>query len=315
MKLSLPLKLGIFVLVLFALVIATCLLWTPVKIRYYTAKLKSDDLKGCAASVDVMTNMEEKGRQILIENFPDGEKAALLLLKCWNSIDMEINDDEVNNRIVSRFFKEDFQLIEGRYSALHLAIFRRHEKLARLLIYRGASLNGHALFRWRWIDRSDASVVREEVKTLNIGTPLHAAAMTGSKNLIQLLLEKGLDVNLRTRRGRIPLHWAAASGSKDVAALLITKGASVNKKTMYGHTPLHYSAKYGGDKATTELLLKNNADVNVIGAGDATPLDWAVEVKHQEIASLLRSHGAKTGEELRRSTEYQVPSTEKKDRK
>ncbi len=42
---KLYLKLGIFVLVLFALVIATCLLWTPVKVRYYTSKLHSGDIK------------------------------------------------------------------------------------------------------------------------------------------------------------------------------------------------------------------------------------------------------------------------------
>ena len=30
-----------------------------------------------------------------------------------------------------------------------------------------------------------------------------------------------------------------------------------------------------------------------------TPLDWAIQDKHTEIADLLRKHGAKTGEELK----------------
>ena len=39
MKLTLPLKLGILVTVLFAVVVGVCLSWTPLKIKYYTAKL------------------------------------------------------------------------------------------------------------------------------------------------------------------------------------------------------------------------------------------------------------------------------------
>jgi glucose-6-phosphate dehydrogenase assembly protein OpcA len=42
MKLSLPVKLGIFVVLLFAAVIATCLLWTPLRVRYYVGKLRSE---------------------------------------------------------------------------------------------------------------------------------------------------------------------------------------------------------------------------------------------------------------------------------
>jgi hypothetical protein len=45
MKSSLPLKLAIFVLILFALVVTAMLLWKPVKVRYYTSRLQSDKIK------------------------------------------------------------------------------------------------------------------------------------------------------------------------------------------------------------------------------------------------------------------------------
>ena len=45
MKLSLPVKLGIAVLALFGLVILGMFLWRPVKVRYYTSKLHSEDIK------------------------------------------------------------------------------------------------------------------------------------------------------------------------------------------------------------------------------------------------------------------------------
>ncbi len=42
---KLPLKLAIFVLILFALVVTAMLLWKPVKVKYYTSKLQSDNIK------------------------------------------------------------------------------------------------------------------------------------------------------------------------------------------------------------------------------------------------------------------------------
>jgi hypothetical protein len=40
-KLSLPIKLGIFVVLVFSVVIAVCLLWTPVRIKWYEQKMKT----------------------------------------------------------------------------------------------------------------------------------------------------------------------------------------------------------------------------------------------------------------------------------
>ena len=52
-------------------------------------------------------------------------------------------------------------------------------------------------------------------------------------------------MNAKDNRGRTPLHWAAIEGHKEVAELLIAKGADVNPNTsnVYdfsydGRTPL-----------------------------------------------------------------------------
>jgi ankyrin repeat protein len=47
-----------------------------------------------------------------------------------------------------------------------------------------------------------------------------------------------------------------------------------------------------------KLLIVKNADVNAKDVEGQTPLDWAEEEKHKEIADLLRKHGGKTYEEL-----------------
>ena len=84
-------------------------------------------------------------------------------------------------------------------------------------------------------------------------------------------------------------------GHKEVVELLIAKGADVNAKDMFGKTPLHHAAGYGR-KEIVELLIAKGADVNAKGKYGITPLDLA---DNKEIAALLRKHGGKTGAELK----------------
>ena len=91
-----------------------------------------------------------------------------------------------------------------------------------------------------------------------------------------------------------PLHYAALKGQKEIAELLIAKGADVNAKYDRGWTPLLWAAREG-HKEIAELLIAKGADVNAKDDGGATPLDLAFG----ETADILRKHGGKTGEELK----------------
>ncbi len=100
-------------------------------------------------------------------------------------------------------------------------------------------------------------------------TPLHYAAGWGHKEIVELLIAEGADVNAMNGAGQTPLHFAAQEGQKEIVELLIAKGADVNAKTNNGTTPL--------DRAT----MPNS------------PFDTT------ETVNLLRKHGGKTGAELK----------------
>jgi ankyrin repeat protein len=143
----------------------------------------------------------------------------------------------------------------------------------------------------RWIDFRSGFRLRR-----NGETPLHDAA---TKEVAELLISKGADVNAKNNDGVTPLHYAARYGRKEVAELLIAKGAEVNAKSdttgrlfSQEQTPLHYAAN-GGQKEIVELLIAAGADVNAKGRGFfQTPLQFAANKGHKEIAELLVAGGA-----------------------
>ncbi|CAG2210990.1 unnamed protein product [Mytilus edulis] len=126
-------------------------------------------------------------------------------------------------------------------------------------------------------------------------TPFHDACSKGNINIVELLLKDEAAVNLPDRTGRTPLYIACQQKCKDVVELLLKHGIEVDKaaqdESQEGWTPLHVSAS-SGDTCITDLLLKNNATVNVEDRNGHTPLYYATQQKCDAIIELLSVHGA-----------------------
>ena len=134
------------------------------------------------------------------------------------------------------------------------------------------------------------------VKSRSGYTPLHSAAVGGSKEIAELLITEGSDVNAEDSRGSTPLHAAVANRHTEIAELLIANGADVNASVENGKTPLHYAI---GREKIAELLMAKGANVNAKNRYGDTPLDQAIKYNHTKTADLLRKHGGKTSEELK----------------
>ena len=118
------------------------------------------------------------------------------------------------------------------------------------------------------------------------------AAGRGDIQAVKQQLAVGADANAKSDA----LIHAATFGQKEVAELLIDSGADVNVKDAIGQTPLHGAAVWG-HKEVAEQLISKGADVNAKLKGGETPLD--LTSLHPETADLLRKHGAKTAKELK----------------
>ena len=131
------------------------------------------------------------------------------------------------------------------------------------------------------------------------GVDIDQAAKDGNIVFVRRGLSKGADVNAVNSDGFTVLHLAVANNHKNIVELLVAKGADINANTRdNGFTPLHLAAGFG-HKEIAQLLIAAGADLNVKNKVGYTPLDWAISNDHTETIDLLRKHGGKTGAELK----------------
>ncbi|XP_071249905.1 caskin-2-like isoform X1 [Salvelinus alpinus] len=117
---------------------------------------------------------------------------------------------------------------------------------------------------------------------------LHHAALTGTTELLSLLLEAHATVDIKDTNGMRPLHYAAWQGKADSVLLLLRAGASVNTPSQDGQIPLHLSAQYGHYQVS-EMLLQHQSNPCLLNKANKTPLDLACEFGRLKVAQLLLS--------------------------
>ncbi len=116
--------------------------------------------------------------------------------------------------------------------------------------------------------------------------PLHLAAECGHREIVELLLDRGADINARANYNRTALHLAAERGHREIVELLLDRGADINIRTNYNRTALHIAALWG-NREIAELLLDRGADIKIRDDDNLTALNLAIWKDNREITELL----------------------------
>ncbi|KAI0193916.1 hypothetical protein EV127DRAFT_360238 [Xylaria flabelliformis] len=191
----------------------------------------------------------------------------------------------------------------------------------QMLLDKGANLND-----WDPVngDPFEAALEESDVKTFHIlldggkrvkaargfyGTALRAAAANGVAELVQMLLDQGIDPNtwmegsdevfeMNHERGDA-LCAACREGYAEIVLMLLEKGANPNVNGYY-YTPLE-TASARGHKDIVHMLLEKGANPNIKGDRDTghrySALEAAANGGYKDIVQMLLEKGANPNSE------------------
>ncbi|XP_077862816.1 uncharacterized protein LOC102805597 [Saccoglossus kowalevskii] len=118
-------------------------------------------------------------------------------------------------------------------------------------------------------------------------TPLHLAVKYRRVVTVKLLLKYSADTTARDRKGLTPLHMAARRGYEDIVRILLKRGrADSNALDADKLTPLHQAAIHG-NVGVCRLLVDSGANIRAKEINDITPLMLAATGGHVNIMKLL----------------------------
>lgn len=185
-----------------------------------------------------------------------------------------------------------------------------HIKVAELLLSKGADIEAENAIYVTSLERAALDGYLHVVEfLLENGATKKDSALTYSvigrnKEIVELLLRKGADVNIRSSYIRqakygdgdfTPLHHAASIGDLEISEVLVDYGADINAKTSFLETtPLMVAAEYGRIEVI-DFLLKKGAKLGYKNIYERDALLLAIDSRRNRVnvVELLLNNGAR----------------------
>ena len=187
---------------------------------------------------------------------------------------------------------------EGK-TALHHCCANGHYKVVNLLLNHNANIhlcdnNGKTPLLLAYLEEH-FKIVKNIINNHTVidstcEVILQLACINGQIDLVELLIDKNVDINVSDVYGDTPLILAYKSKKFNILKLLIERGADSDVSNESGNTVMHLAC-FDGNTYIVKLLLETNTNFNVYQSSGLTPLTLACQQGHLGIVELLITKG------------------------
>lgn len=139
---------------------------------------------------------------------------------------------------------------------------------------------------------------------------MHKAIEKGLLENTILLIDKGVEMDACNNKGVTSLHLASKHGHYDPFRLLLNSGANVNPVTRHTEETLLMYTASAGSIELYQILLRREADVNVVSNNKITSLMLAADAGNVDIVQELLSKDVDPKLSKYESRESRGPATE-----
>ena len=123
------------------------------------------------------------------------------------------------------------------------------------------------------------------------GNALQAASFSGHDIVVQMLLDRGADLNLQGGQYDYALQAALFKGHDKVVQLLLNRGANINAQDERSVSALQVASQRG-HKQIVKMLLDKGAEINAQGGRFGSALQVASQRGYKQIVKMLLDTGA-----------------------
>lgn len=229
--------------------------------------------------------ISEKGLNI---NLATLEKWQPIHFACTNSYDMVklLIDNGVN--------------IESKTTTnckpIHIACHHGFANIVEMLINHGAKLESKtfpvAPIKEKWIHNSTDC---DNNAWLGIkiprDRPIHIACRRGFINIVQILIAKGVDLNIPTYYKESPIHIACQKNYVEIVKILINNNVNLEVKKNGDERPIHIACYYGF-VSIVEMLIAKKVNLDCRTHETETPLSYVVMKRSMALIKMLIDAGA-----------------------
>ena len=159
-------------------------------------------------------------------------------------------------------------------TALMWACQERHEDAIRVLLKAGADTNIVSNSGWTCL--------------------MAAVCAPCSKEMLQVTIDHGADVNATNQYNYTALMWACDKKHEDAIHVLLKAGADTNIVNSNGETCLSDAVDGHCSKEVLQAIIDHGADVNATNKYNWTALMWACHKRHEDAIRVLLKAGGDT---------------------